>query len=221
MANRGPTYRPMNGPLHASQFVQLPPGQHETSSVRHITSRTDRQVGPTRGDPTRAPRVRHLHGHVDPPPRARPRVIPSGSRARNTPKPNRRAATRRHTRRSRLAAPPPPPPPGASPRRPHCLPRAMASSAASPSSSKSDDERRQDGDRDTRDPAASSAAAAAAAQTHAEWAASMQAYYAAAAAAAGGHPYAWPPPQVRELTCAPFFFGISRSARCGFRRVFD
>lgn len=96
MANRGPTYRPMNGPLHASQFVQLPPGQHETSSVRHITSRTDRQVGPTRGDPTRAPRVRHLHGHVDPPPRARPRVIPSGSRALRGGQYTQTKPTRRH-----------------------------------------------------------------------------------------------------------------------------
>lgn len=130
MANRGPTYRPMNGPLHASQFVQLPPGQHETSSVRHITSRTDRQVGPTRGDPTRAPRVRHLHGHVDPPPRARPRVIPSGSRALRggqytQTKPTRRHATTHPPLSSRCSAAAAAA--GASPRRSHCLPRAMAS----------------------------------------------------------------------------------------------
>lgn len=75
MANRGPTYRPMNGPLHASQFVQLPPGQHETSSVRHITSRTEQTGGPdarrpdsrtarapptrTRGPPTARPSTCH------------------------------------------------------------------------------------------------------------------------------------------------------------------
>ncbi|KAG8098707.1 hypothetical protein GUJ93_ZPchr0013g34651 [Zizania palustris] len=72
----------------------------------------------------------------------------------------------------------------------------MASSAASPSSSKSDDDRRSDGV--PRHPAATVTV------THAEWAASMQAYY-----AAGGHPYAWPPPPVRNV---PAFSGIPPSA---------